>query len=63
MSKRPDETKDDSDVTRSIRFPRAIYDRATAGAAADDRTLNSYVIRALREKLDRDDDVKRGRGR
>jgi predicted HicB family RNase H-like nuclease len=63
MPRRPDETKDDSDVTRSIRFPRSIYDRAIAGAEADDRTLNSYVIRALREKLDRDDEAKKGRGR
>lgn len=48
-------------VALSIRFPRAIYDRAHAAAGEDDRTLNSYVVRAIREKLDRDEDAKKRR--
>jgi hypothetical protein len=63
MAKRQDDDKDSNDVTRSFRLPRVLYDRATDAAAADDRTLNSYLVRALREKLDRDDEAKKGRGR
>jgi hypothetical protein len=59
MPKRPDDAKDANDVTRSIRFPRAIYDRAHVAAGEDDRTLNSYVVRAVREKLDRDEEGKK----
>jgi len=61
MAKRQDDDKDANDVTRSFRLPRDLYDRASVAAGADDRTLNSYLVRALREKLDRDEESKKRR--
>jgi predicted HicB family RNase H-like nuclease len=33
-----------------VRIPRDVLDEAKANAEADDRTVNSYVVKAVREQ-------------
>lgn len=44
-----------SSATLTIRIPVALKRDLHAAAAADDRTITSYVVRAVREQLMRDD--------
>jgi predicted HicB family RNase H-like nuclease len=48
--------KDDDEVPVTIRFPRGVHAGAKDAAEADDRTLNSYVVRAVKAQLERDEE-------
>lgn len=62
MPKRPEPDKTDRKVTRSVAFPSDVYEAANTAAKADDRSLNSYVVRAVKAQLERDEEGrKKGR--
>lgn len=58
---RPPKDTDDDKVPLMVRLPREVLDEARAIAEADDRTVNSYVVKAVREMNLRE--KKRGGGR
>lgn len=41
-------------VPITVRFPAKVRDDATAAAEADDRSFNSYVVRAVQAAVERD---------
>lgn len=47
---RPSKETDDDKVPLMVRIPRDVLDEAKAHAQADDRTVNSYVVKAVREQ-------------
>ena len=46
---RPTKDADDDKVPLMVRLPREVLAEARAIAEADDRTVNSYVVKAVRE--------------
>lgn len=52
MAKRPE--PESKEVTVSIRFPEDLHLEAKAAASADDRSLNSLVVRAVRTYLEKE---------
>ncbi len=38
-----------------VRLPDGMRDQVTAAAAADDRSMNSLIVKAIREYLDRNE--------
>lgn len=59
MPKRPESDKSEHKVTRSIAFPGDVYEAANAAAVADDRSLNSYVVRAVKAQLEREQEARK----
>ncbi len=59
MPKRADSDKAEPKMTRSIAFPKSVYDAANAAADADDRSLNSYVVRAVKAQLEREQEARK----
>lgn len=53
--------KDDAEVPVTIRFPRDVHKDAKDEADADDRTLNSLVIRAVRVYVEGERAKKKGK--
>ncbi len=48
MAKKPDGDEGGDEVSVTIRFPRDVHRDAKEEAKADERTLNSVVVRAVR---------------
>ena len=46
--------KSEAGIPVSIRLPQEAHEAATRAAEEDARTLNSYVVKAVLEKLERD---------
>lgn len=49
MTRPPKESEDDK-VPLMVRLPREVMEEAKRIAEADDRTVNSYVVKAVREQ-------------
>jgi predicted HicB family RNase H-like nuclease len=58
MARSQKETSDDK-IPLMIRLPREMLDEAKAIASADDRTVNSYIVKAVREQNRREKGRKR----
>lgn len=42
------------EVPVTIRFPPDVHAKMVTGAAADERSINQYVVRAVKAQLDRE---------
>lgn len=63
---RPPKEADDDKVPLMVRLPRTVMEEAKEIAEADDRTVNSYVVKAVREqnrreRAERDGEKKKAR--
>jgi len=57
----PRKREEEREIPITIRFPPEVHTQATALADEDDRSFNSYVVRAVRAQIERDREFERER--